>query len=67
VLRTGSVLTSEAGKTIHAEQPELDAGEQLVCEDSRINVSSGDTTAAVDGSNNGQCDDACSDFKTVCW
>ena len=44
------MLTSEAGKTVAAE---LDVGEQKVCEESRVNVSSEDTTAAVDESNNG--------------
>ena len=42
VLLTGSVLTSDTNKAVHSQ---LDAGEQIVCEDSRLDV---DQTAVID-------------------
>ena len=50
VLPTGSVLTSDVSNTVHTE---LDGGDQMICEESRVNVIAADSTAAVDGDNDG--------------
>jgi len=51
VLLTGSVLTSDAVKTVDNK---LDASEPMVCEESRLKLSTEDPAAAVDGSTDGQ-------------
>jgi len=51
------VLASDAGRTVAAE---LDVGEPMICEESRVNVSSGDTTADVDATNNSWYHELCS-------
>ena len=44
------MLTSDVSNTVHTE---LDGGDQMICEESRVNVIAADSTAAVDGDNDG--------------